>query len=284
MKAIDFTKLKGDTDIAKLTNIWPTCNFIYAQEKINGVQIRMTRGEQFTRHKIKFAPDFFPHKFRKAFSQIPDGACFLGELFIPTVPLATLAGAVNVNSTHLNQAYNDLLEIHVWDIHHWYEPAANWPFKLRHDRLRELVHSIEGFRYVCPVTCASPNYADVIYHRVCEDPASEGVVYHIPPAYHFMSDEKSSDFIKRKKRHEAEFKCVGVTEGKGKRRGLLGTFVLASEYGEFKCGGGAGLTDELLDYYYKNPPINQWITISYEEMSVNNIPLRPQFVAVRNYE
>jgi len=284
MKALDFNKLKGATDIEKLTSIWPSCGYIYAQEKINGVQIQIDRNVQSTRNKKVFAKDFFPPRFQEAFARIPPGVCLLGELYIPNVPLATLAGAVNVNSAHLNPTFDDKLQIHVWDIHHWYDAPANWSLPARHNKLALIHKDLKMFTHLYPIVCYSPADAQALYTGLCKRPESEGIVYHIPPAYHFMTNEVSTDFIKRKKRHEAEFKCVGVTEGKGKRKGMLGTFVLSSEHGEFKVGGGAGLTDELLDYYYAHPPINQWITISYEEMSVNNLPLRPQFVAVRNYE
>lgn len=284
MKALDFNKLKGADDLAKLQSVWPACGYIYSQEKINGVQIQMDCNVQSTRNKKVFAKDFFPPRFQETFAKIPPGVCLLGELYIPNVPLATLAGAVNVNSAHLNPTFDDKLQIHVWDIHHWYDAPANWPLEARHNKLRRIIHTSNCLKYVMAVACPDVAFADSIYKQTCQATEAEGVVYHIPPAFHFMGTETSTDFIKRKKRHEAEFKCVGVTEGKGKRKGMLGTFVLASEAGEFKVGGGAGLTDELLDYYYSHPPINSFVTISYEEMSVNNLPLRPQFVAVRNYE
>ena len=284
MKALDFNKLAGDTPLDKLKSIWPTCNYIYAQEKINGVQIRMDNTIQSTRNGKVFPKNFFPEKFQAAFSHIPYGACLMGELYIPNVPLATLAGAVNVNSARLNPAYTDALQIHVWDIHHWYEAPVNWQFEPRHNKLADVCNKLNTFYQVCPVKCYTSAEAEALYQQLCKRPEAEGVIYHIPPALHFISDDVSTDLIKRKRRHETEYPCIGVTEGKGKRQGLLGAFLLQTEKGVLKVGGGTGLTDEQLQHYYHNPPLGQPITISYEELSVNGLPLRAQFVSVRNYE
>jgi len=284
MKALDFTKLAGETSLDKLKSIWPTCGYIYAQEKINGVQIRMDNTVQSTQTGKVYPKSFFPERFQAAFSKIPHGVCVLGELYIPNIPLATIAGAVSVNSAKLNPAFDHSLQIHVWDIHHWYDAPVNWPFEERHKKLYQIRETCGEFIQVLARKLQSPESANDFYESVCYYSQSEGVIYHIPPALHFISDETSKDLIKRKRRFDAEFPCVGVAEGKGKRKGMLGAFLLQTPKGVLKVGGGTGLTDEQLKYYYTHPPIGQPITISYEELSVNGLPLRAQFVAVRNYE
>jgi DNA ligase-1 len=114
----------------------------------------------------------------------------------------------------------------------------------------------------------------------------EGCVYRIDPCYDAGDPSTTNPHaVKRKALHEAEGICVGFTEGTGKRKGMLGCLIVQLTNGvKLSVGGGKGLTDEQLKNFYNNPPYGLPVTYSYEELSTNGTPLRPQLVAVRNYE
>lgn len=120
---------------------------------------------------------------------------------------------------------------------------------------------------------ASSREADEFYKRMLDE-GYEGIVYRpvVDPEFPMM---------KRKPYRDNEFLCVGVIEGKGRRKGKVGAFVLRTGDGHlFKVGGGS-ITYEELEKYFHEPPINKLITVRYNSLSEKGIPLCPQFVGVR---
>jgi hypothetical protein len=66
---------------------------------------------------------------------------------------------------------------------------------------------------------------------------------------------------------------------------LIGSMEVLLNNGEtLAVGGGTGLTDVVLANLLEHPPIGKRITFSYKELSTNDVPLRAQFVSVRDYE
>ena len=103
----------------------------------------------------------------------------------------------------------------------------------------------------------------------------EGAVYR--PYYY-------GELLKRKPFKDAEFECIAVHEGLGKRKGHVGKFVLRDSNGKtFNCGGGR-VSYKRLQELFRNPPIGKMITVRYQHTSDDGIPLCAQFIAVRDYE
>lgn len=90
--------------------------------------------------------------------------------------------------------------------------------------------------------------------------------------------------LKRKPFKDSEYACVGVTEGVGKRTGHVGKFILRTSDGRtFGCGGGR-VSYDVLRELFANPPVGKYLTIRYQHLSDDGIPLCPQFISVRCYE
>lgn len=286
MKATDFTKLKGDTDIDKckyMLSLSPTpVPLVYVQQKINGVQLRITRDTISTNNNKLYAKNFFGSLLSDLQAKLRGGLVVYAEAFVPGVPLATISGAVSVSRAKMDDTYKDAIEFHLWDSHDYYDAPCNRPFPARADFLLDLaynkIHVVKSEPYDDALML------DSYYHSTIVSAEAEGVIYRIPPCLHFADDSTSVELIKRKRRTEVEYPCIGVTEGKGKRTGMLGAFIVQTPKGVVKVGGGKGLSDDQLKYYYAHPPIGKPITVSYEELSINGLPLRVQFVAVRDYE
>ena len=89
---------------------------------------------------------------------------------------------------------------------------------------------------------------------------------------------------KKKPAQDAEFLCIGVIEGKGKRQGHVGKFQCVTADGKrFNCGGGRVSYSELARMFAK-PPVGKMLTLRYYSTSDDGIPLCAQFISVRDYD
>lgn len=262
----------------KLT-LWSRNAPIYVQLKYHGISARYIPGQGlFTRQGKKWDLSRFPAEFTRDFAAAEDFVLY-GELVIPDVAFPTAAGILNVNS---DLPIPSSLRFHLFDCEHISKPATDQTYSWRLSQAQTF-----HFNFISPAPTyihTDPIYADHRYTFAIER-NYEGVVYRIDPALLLYGDRPNPFIVKRKKLHSAEAICVSAEEGKGKRAGLLGALILRLDNGKsLKVGGGAGMTDELLSSLWTNPPIGKLVTYTFEELSEDSIPLRPQFVAVRSYE
>lgn len=99
--------------------------------------------------------------------------------------------------------------------------------------------------------------------------------------------KRSYNLQKFKDFSDKEATIIGHVEGKGKRAGTLGKFIMRDEAGvEFGCPPGKGFTHNDLRVILEN--INHYIgkaaTFTYFERTKANSYRHPQFKAIRNYE
>lgn len=78
----------------------------------------------------------------------------------------------------------------------------------------------------------------------------EGCIAKNPAA--IWKDGTSKDMVKMKLKFEVEMRVVGMYEGEGKAKGMLGGVELASEDGLLANNCGSGFTDEQRKYYWIN--------------------------------
>ena len=99
--------------------------------------------------------------------------------------------------------------------------------------------------------------------------------------------KRSYNLQKFKDFSDKEATIIDYVEGKGKRAGTLGKFIMRDEAGiEFGCPPGKGFTHNDLRVILEN--INHYIgkaaTFTYFERTKANSYRHPQFKAIRNYE
>ncbi len=113
----------------------------------------------------------------------------------------------------------------------------------------------------------------------------EGSIYRTPSGKY--KGTRSWDLMKFKDFHDAEATIIGYEEGKGKREGTLGKFIMRDYEGnEFGCPPGKGydykgmkeLLDNIHDY------IGQWATFTYFQRTQAGSYRHPLFKCLRNYE
>lgn len=100
----------------------------------------------------------------------------------------------------------------------------------------------------------------------------------------YEADVRSVGLAKLKDYKEAEFRIVGVHEGRGKFAGKA-IFELVTDGGvAFDCCAPGDMEEKAM--YLKDPPkaIGKHLTVRYFEMSEDHTPLQGTPVAVRDYE
>ena len=276
MKLMKFRDLPGSSPIEKLT-IWAGGRTIYTQVKHHGIYAEWRPGVGlFTRQDKQWLLTRFPEALQHYLSLTK---LFLrGELTVPGQDFQTLCGTLSVNSA---DPIPDVT-FNIFDCCDSTRPISEQPFSVR----LWLMNSIAGPNiHVIPTHLHTPESADRFFYETISR-GLEGVVYRIDPAYENYPEQlPHPHMVKRKAIYSMEGTCIGVEMGEGKRKNKLGAMMLRLPNGKFmKLGGGAGMTDELLTRLYNTPPLNATVTFTYEEISADGIPLRPQYVNVRSYE
>jgi len=281
MKPTDINDVPGEKLIDKIQALINQYGRLHVQEKINGIGFRATLVDEklvlyTTRDKV-WRPGFFsPLEIELSMFLAGNPGVAYGEFFVKGMALADFGGAISVNRKTMKDPRMPLQAI-VYDVFDDNRPKA---FSSRFTQI------VWNGNY--PVRLATGGVSDEaaklvdLFNNVVAE-GGEGIILRADPCY--VGPGISPQMWKVKRIRDMEGRCFGVTEGLGKRKGMLGAFVVRLANGQsVSVGGGKGLTDEQLTHFYKNPPIGKMITFSYEEMSAYGIPLRCQFIAVRDYE
>lgn len=296
MKSLEFDDLPGKSPIEKYDYLLAQSpnSTVYVQEKKNGIGVRIhVRGREpfIETRNGKFYPEgyFSPLPLWKLAN--PDANYKLyAELYSadPQIPLATFAGGMSVNRQSADEHMLHVMRFWVYDTEQIAEPGnfCILAFSTRNALLRTQHRFLPADLVDVAPTLAFASSAALESHwqTIADDPTKEGFIYRVDPCYHHDGSPTYMQ-VKRTRMHTAEGTCIGITAGKGKRTGLLGSFQILLDNGRvFSLGGGTGLNDDMLAYYHDHPPLHRKITFSYKETSAFGLPLRAQFVAVRDYE
>jgi hypothetical protein len=75
--------------------------------------------------------------------------------------------------------------------------------------------------------------------------------------------KRSKDLGKMKAENEADLKIIGVEEGSGKYKGMLGAFLCETRDGKIQVSVGSGFSDEQRDDYFTENMIDSIIAVRY---------------------
>ena len=137
-------------------------------------------------------------------------------------------------------------------------------------------------KYV-PTTCVAEDQAQ-IQHQLNLDEGYEGSILRLDGPYQC---KRSYNLQKFKDFHDTEATIVGYVDGKGKREGTLGKFLMQDDDGvEFGCPPGKGYNYKMLADMLTN--IHNYIgkraTFTYFERTKAGSYRHPLFKTLRNYE
>jgi DNA ligase-1 len=205
-----------------------------------------------------------------------DFAIFDGELYNHEYKddFNTIMSLIKRDEVHPN---SETVEYHIYDI------VQEVPFSNRLQTLLGLgIQNYKGLKTV--LTHAIYDESELHEFFVAfKKLGYEGAIYRNPNMnYEF---KRSVGLLKVKEMADAEFRIIGVNEGKGKLEGHAGAFVCLTKEGkEFKAKL-KGKTEDLKEYFvnfdkYKNA----LLTVQYQDLTPDGIPRFPVGLRIRREE
>lgn len=282
MKYRKFSDVIGETAHQKLTTLLNESSDgrLLVQKKWNGVQFIIDNGRFITRQNKEYNAQLLTPTLR-AIGRLTrsDKLIIHGELISHTLSFQDLCGQMSVNRVQ----QPDWSQITYMVFDGFDGNQNNVPYEERIARISKHVWSYERVAVTSTFPVNSASSANSWYDTLVKQGA-EGCIYRIPPCMYDNTSAVHHDIVKRKALKSAEGECISVTEGAGKRKGMLGSMLVFWNGSYLNIGGGKGLTDAYLTKLFVNPPIGKQITFTYEDLSTSGTPLRPQIITVRDYE
>lgn len=286
MRLTQLHDIPGLTIDDKLQRIIDTADGrqVWVQPKYNGVMGVWNNGNMWTRNDKKYKPGAFCTEFYKALSVLPQDHIVYGELTIPGIPFQDAIGLLSVSRIPIGLGQAQFIVHDIFDTNRFVQEQT---YKERLALLKKLIsnETTTGQYLNRAQTYGVQTRQEIqnFFGRITAD-GGEGIVIRAEPAFICVSTN-SPQIIKWKKTEDGEGICTSVYEGLGKLKGTLGGFVVRLPSGvHVNIGGGKGLNDTMRDKLWVNPPIGKSITFAYEMLSSAGVPLKPQFLSVRDYE
>ena len=174
---------------------------------------------------------------------------------------------------------SELTQFHCYDI-----IDEKMPFHLRIDFVNEALMLPGDSIYIVDTEMVEHEEHAQSAHKENLKYGYEGSIVRTNDTY---ACKRSHNLRKFKDFHDAEATIIGYVEGKGKRAGTLGKFIMQDDDGiEFGCPPGKGYTYADLTYILQN--INSYMskraTFTYFERTKAQSYRHPHYKTLRNYE
>ena len=233
--------------------------------KVNGKIILTTRSG-------KLIPTL-PH-IEDALKDLPDNIVLDGELYIHGMSLQNLISAVKKSNEDTIEVKYRLYDLAIPKITQ----------KNRHEQLQELLKEFDS-----GIISGVPTYEVRTEKQMLElfaqflQDGFEGAMIRLPDGIYEFGF-RSSSLIKYKEFQDAEFRITNVLEATGRDAGTA-VFECVTKTGNKFTVRPKGTFEQRADYL-KNKVllINQKLTVQFQGLSDDGIPIFPVGVVVRNYE
>ena len=173
-----------------------------------------------------------------------------------------------------------LVQFHCYD---YIETVLNMPYGYRMNQLITSDMYSYCVKYVDTKHALSKDAANII-HQYNLNNGYEGSILRLDKPYEC---KRSYNLQKFKDFHDTEATIVGYVDGKGKRTGTLGKFIMQDDEGvEFGCPPGKGYNYKDLANILNNihDYIGKRATFTYFERTPAGSYRHPMFKTIRNYE
>jgi hypothetical protein len=211
-----------------------------------------------------------------------------GELYNHDLNLQNISGIVRNEKNNDNK---NKLQYYIFDA---FIPNNNQSFEDRIKTLQIKFNIHYNFQYlklVDTILVNSEKESDNLFKEFIKN-KYEGIVYKNKDAIYEFSNIKeirSMQYLKRKKTYDAEYPIVGYEEGNnGKDKGAIIFIMETEDKKQFRAVPNMPLKKRKELFKLANQDFNRFknklATISFDEYSQDNIPLRPKFITIRDYE
>ena len=260
---------------------WSAKNFI--QPKLDGVRCVFTKdgaysrtGKQFKNvaHIEEDLEDFF----KQHPDTILDGELYNHDLKNDFEKIISLVRKQKPTKEDRSEAAN-LVQYHVYDFINDFNPT----YETRHNMLKMSLPIAASMTLIANTLVESMEEAQML-HKVHLAQGYEGSMLRTNG---FYEQKRSYNLQKFKDFHDTEATITGYEEGKGKRQGTLGKFLMTDDEGiQFGCPPGKGYTYKDLANMLLNihDYIGQRATFTYFQRTQAGSYRHPLFKTLRNYE
>lgn len=260
---------------------------VFIQPKLDGVRCLFTKDGAFSRTGKQFMNVWHLESQLKEFFTIHPNVVLDGELYNHQLKddfekIISLVRKQKPTIDDRNEA-TELINFHVYDFIH----SIPADYKTRHevlDNWRALLDWDYTNVYMLTTIPINDHESARAIHDANLAGGFEGSIIRLNKPY---EQKRSYNLQKFKDFSDKEAMIIDYVEGKGKRTGTLGKFIMRDENGiEFGCPPGKGFTHADLRDMLNNIDdyIGKEATFTYFERTKANSYRHPQFKAIRNYE
>ena len=257
---------------------------VYIQPKLDGVRCLFTKDGAFSRAGKKFMNlahievKLIPF-FKDNPNIILDGELYNHELKNDFEKIISLVRKQKPTADDRLEA-KQLVQFHMYD---YFDGILYDSYKTRMQKL--VCSDLYGkeIKYVPSKLVDTYSYARLLHEEFLED-GYEGSIVRLDGLY---KHGRSYDLMKFKDFSDAEATITGYEEGKGKRQGTIGKFLMTDDEGiQFGCPPGKGYTYKDLSKMLLNihDYIGQRATFTYFQRTQAGSYRHPLFKTLRNYE
>ena len=259
---------------------------VYMQPKLDGVRCLFTKDGAFSRTgkqfmNIRHIEDSLTEYFKACPWAILDGELYNHELKNDFEKIISLVRKQKPGTIERYEAAK-MIQYHIYDyIHEGGEGGLSYANRLDNLTCADIYDNY--VKYVPTKRVATPAMSKVI-HQENLDLGYEGSILRTDTPY---KHGRSWGLMKFKDFHDAEANIVNYEEGKGKRKGTLGKFIMQDDDGNiFGCPPGKGYNYSDMKCILENihKYIGQRATFTYFERTKAGSYRHPLFKTLRNYE
>ena len=242
---------------------------VYVQPKLNGMRMLFDGTNGWSRGNKEVIPEVIRHLQFETGGHILDG-----ELMLPNNVL--LQESMKAIKKFRPELSSQLL-YHVYDI-----VDASMTFRERLSLLTELERSFPPNVKFVSTTAVNNELEIVKWHTQLVKNGYEGTMVRDPLA-HYEIGKRSYSLMKLKDFVDAEYRIVDVVDGAGSDVGLA-IFVLETDNGNtFNCRPEGTQENRAELYKSRSKLIGKYLTVRYQELSKDGVPIFPVGVSVRDW-
>ena len=256
---------------------------VFMQPKLDGIRCLISKDGAYTRTgkeikniqhiTRKLKPFFDTHK-----DHVLDGELYNHKLKDDFEKIVSCVRKTKLNTKSIAESQR-LVQFHVYDYIH----PSNRNYGARMFALENFNFYGKYIKHIHTTQVKDREHSQVI-HQVNLKAGYEGSILRLDKPY---ENKRSYNLQKFKDFHDDEATIVGYEEGKGKRQGTIGKFLMQDDEGvEFGCPPGKGYTYKDLANMLLNihDYIGQRATFTYFERTKAGSYRHPLFKSLRNYE